>query len=214
MRNTLTAQITDFSDEVAMAKMELRQAAEEVERNIGSFSPDIDASIPKRGCQEGIEERDGQPLFHFGFKDASRIQVINVIAVIDMTSCEIINSPLVPVGGRKGGESIQGSMWTGHMFGSGEEDDEDILLHLFCEHLAEGKTGEHATHDGHQRRGDAGNPRGDGEARIGALRGEEEYGKGMKHLKGSRESLPERGEEPNGNPTRRLLRPRALKLLP
>lgn len=28
------------------------------------------------------------------------------------------------------------------MFGSGEEDDEDILLHLFCEHLAEGKTGQ------------------------------------------------------------------------
>lgn len=27
--------------------------------------------------------------------------------------------------------------------------------------------------------------------------GEEEYGKGMKHLKGSRESLPERGEEPD-----------------
>ncbi|XP_071847950.1 protein furry homolog-like isoform X4 [Apostichopus japonicus] len=186
MRNTLTAQITDFSDEVAMAKMELRQAAEEVERNIGSFSPDIDASHTKReDARRALRNEMGNRSF------TSALRMLHVYR----------------------------SMWTGHMFGSGEEDDEDILLHLFCEHLAEGKTGVIAiSMSADELAGICSRLREVNMQLMTATKGvemleiqevtekhesepyegEEEYGKGMKHLKGSRESLPERGEEPDG----------------
>ena len=32
-------------------------------------------------------------------------------------------------------------MWSGEVFGSSEEDDQDVLLALLCKHLADGRSG-------------------------------------------------------------------------